>query len=88
MNIMSCGVISVNEFEKIGKELQRQGKTEKLKSLADSEEGRAVSRMVDADAIGKAAKSGDAAALKAILSQVLSTSEGQKLAESIKNAMK
>ena len=84
---MFCGVISVNEFEKIGKELERCGKTEKLKSLADSDEGRAVSRMVDADAVRKAAKSGDAAALKTILSQVLSTSEGQKLAESLKKAM-
>lgn len=87
MNILSCGVISVNEFEKIGKELQRQGKTDKLKNLADSEEGKAVSRMVDADAVRNAAKSGDAAALKQILSQVLSTSEGQRLAESLKKAM-
>lgn len=84
---MFCGVITVNDFEKLGRELQRQGKTEKLKSLADSEEGRAVSRMVDAEAVQKAAKSGDAAALKSILSQVLSTSEGQRLAESLKKAM-
>lgn len=88
MNIMSCGVICVNEFEKIGEELRRQGKTDKLKSLADSDEGRAIGRMVDADAVREAAKHGDAAALKTILSQVLSTSEGQKLAENIKNAMK
>ena len=80
-------MISLNEFEKIGRELQRQGKTEKLKSLADSEEGKAVSRMIDAEAVQKAAKSGDAAALKNILSQVLSTSEGQRLAESLKKAM-
>ena len=85
---MACGVITVNDFEKIGRELQRQGKTEKLKSLADSEEGRAVSRMIDAEAVQKAAKSGDAAALKTILSQVLSTSEGRRLAENLKEAMK
>ena len=84
---MACGVIIVNEFEKIGRELQRQGKTEKLKSLADSGEGKAVSRMIDAEAVQKAAKSGDAAALKSILSQVLSTSEGQRLAENLKKAM-
>lgn len=77
----------MNEFEKIGRELQRQGKTEKLKNLADSEEGKAVSRMIDAEAVQKAARSGDAAALKNILSQVLSTSEGQRLAESLKKAM-
>lgn len=77
----------MNEFEKIGRELQRQGKTEKLKNLADSEDGKAVSRMIDAEAVQKAARSGDAAALKNILSQVLSTSEGQRLAESLKKAM-
>lgn len=84
---MTCGVITLNDFEKIGRELQRQGKTEKLKSLADSEEGKAVSRMIDTEAVQKAAKSGDAAALKTILSQVLSTSEGQRLAESLRKAM-
>lgn len=84
---MTCGVITLNDFEKIGRELQRQGKTEKLKSLANSEEGKAVSRMIDAEAVQKAAKSGDAAALKTILSQVLSTSEGQRLAESLRKAM-
>ena len=84
---MSCGVITVNDFEKLGRELQRQGKTEKLKSLAESEEGRAIGRMVDAEAVQKAAKSGDAEALKSILSQVLSTSEGRRLAESLKKAM-
>ena len=84
---MFYGVITVNDFERIGRELERQGKAEKLKNLADSEEGKAISQMVDAEAVQKAAKSGDAAALKAILSQVLSTSEGQRLAENLKKAM-
>lgn len=84
---MTCGVITVNDFERIGRELERQGKAEKLKSLADSEEGKAISQMIDADAVRKAAKSGDTAALKTILSQVLATSEGQRLAENLKKAM-
>ena len=78
----------MNEFEKLGIKLERSGKTEKLKSLAESEEGRAVSKAVDADALRDAVKSGDAKALRTILSQVLATSEGQKLAENLKNAMK
>ena len=84
---MFYGVITVNDFERIGRELERQGKAEKLKNIADSEEGKAISRMIDAEAVQKAAKSGDAAALKTILSQVLATSEGQRLAENLKKAM-
>lgn len=84
---MFYGVITVNDFERIGRELERQGKAEKLKNIADSEEGKAISRMIDAEAVQKAAKSGDAAALKTILSQVLATNEGQRLAENLKKAM-
>ncbi len=84
---MFYGVITVNDFERIGRELERQGKAEKLKNIADSEEGKAISRMIDTEAVQKAAKSGDAAALKTILSQVLATSEGQRLAENLKKAM-
>lgn len=84
---MTCGVITVNDFERIGRELERQGKAEKLKNIADSEEGKAISRMIDAEAVQKAAKSGDVAALKTILSQVLATGEGQRLAENLKKAM-
>ena len=72
---MFYGVITVNDFERIGRELERQGKAEKLKTLAESDEGKAISRMVDAETVQKAAMSGDAAALKAILSQVLATNE-------------
>ena len=37
--------------------------------------------------VREAARSGDTAALKAILSQVLSTDEGKRLAEKVKDAM-
>ena len=43
--------------------------------------------MVDQDKLERAAKSGDTAALKDILSQVLSTDEGKRLAEKLKKAM-
>ena len=56
-------------------------------SLADSAEGRAVSRMLDPAAVEKAAQSGDTAALQSILSDVLSTDEGKRLAERLKKAM-
>ena len=48
---------------------------------------RAVSRMVDAEKVGRAARDGDMAALQDVLRTVLMTDEGKRLAESLKKAM-
>ena len=77
----------MKDLEKLGAELNKSGKGEKLKSIADSAEGKAISRMVDSARVEQAAKSGDTAALRDILSQVLSTDEGTRLAEKLKKAM-
>lgn len=77
----------MKDLEKLGAELSKSGKGEKLKSIADSAEGKAISRMVDPARVEQAAKSGDTAALRDILSQVLSTDEGKRLAEKLKKAM-
>lgn len=77
----------MQNFEKIGQELERMGKTQEIKRLADSEEGRRIGRLVDGQAIEAAARSGDSAALKALLAQVLSTEDGKKLAESVTRLM-
>lgn len=75
------------DLERINAEIERSGKKDRLKSLAADADGLAVSRMLDPAAVEKAAKSGDADALKDILSRVLSTDEGKRLAEKLKNAM-
>lgn len=77
----------MKDLEKLGAELSKSGKGEKLKSIADSADGKAISRMVDSARVEQAAKSGDTAALRDILSQVLSTDEGKRLAEKLKKAM-
>ena len=76
------------DFEKVGKELQKSGKADKMKSLADSAEAKRLSSMIDSKAVEKAAKSGDADALKGILKQVLDTDEGKRLAQMLGEAMK
>lgn len=69
-------------------ELERELKTKKeLQTAIGSEEGRKLMEKLDGDALRKAAKSGDADALKAILSQVLSSPEGRALAENVQKAM-
>ena len=75
------------DLERVNAQTEKSGKKDRLKSLADSPEGRAVSRMLDPAAVEKAAKSGDTAALQSILSDVLSTDEGKRLAERLKEAV-
>mgnify|MGYP004475555195 FL=1 len=77
----------MKDLENLGRRLEQSGKSDKLRQLADSADGKAVSRMVDAEEIGKAAKSGNMAALQDILRGVLSTEEGKRLAENLKKAM-
>lgn len=77
----------MQNFEDLGRELSRRGKTEQLKALAETDDVQRLSKMVDSAAVEKAAKSGDGDALKAILSQVLSTAEGQRLAQSVQQMM-
>lgn len=78
----------MNRFEYIGRELEKQGKGGDIRRLAQSEDGVKISRMVDAEKLEKAAKSGDSKALHDILTSVLSTDEGKRLAEKIKKMLK
>ena len=74
-------------IEKLGSELRKSGRSEALMKLAESPDGKAVSRLVDAESLSRAAKSGDTAALREILRGVLSTDEGRRLAEGLRKAM-
>ena len=74
-------------FEEMSRRLQQSGKADKIKQIAQSEHGARLSELVDAKAVEAAAKSGDNQALRSMLSQILSTEDGRKLAESIKKIM-
>ena len=77
----------MQNFEQLGKELQRRGKTDDIKRLAESEDGLRLAGMIDAGRLEQAAKTGDADALRAMLGSVLSTQEGKRLAESVRKMM-
>ena len=77
----------MQNFENIGKELERRGKTEGIKKIAESADGLKISRMIDSKAVESAARSGDSEALRSILGSVLNTAEGKRLAESVKKLM-
>ncbi len=75
-------------LEALGRELERRGKTGDLKRLAESADGQKLGQMIDARAVEQAARSGDAAALSALLRSVLSTEEGRRLARQAENLLK
>ena len=77
----------MQDLEKAAQELQRKGKADGIRALADSADGQRLSQMIDAGAVEKAVKGGDSAALQQILRGVLGTAEGQRLAENIRKLM-
>ena len=77
----------MQNFEQLGKELERRGKTEEMKRLADSEDGKRLAGMIDPSRIEQAARSGDTETLRRMLSTVLSTREGKRLAENVRKMM-
>jgi len=74
-------------FEQLGRELERRGKTQALRELAASGDGARLAAMLDRDGLADAAGRGDAAALRALLGGVLGTEEGRRLAESVRRLM-
>jgi len=77
----------MQSFDGLRKELERSGKSAELNALAQSADGEKLSAMLDGEKLQRAAQSGDAASLRAMLGTVLSTEEGQRLAANIKKLM-
>lgn len=77
----------MRDLDGIVKELQRGGRGGRLEKLGDTADGKKLESMVDAQALERAMKSGDAAALKGMLSSLLATPEGRRLAGEVKKVM-
>lgn len=77
----------MEDLEKLRQELARSGKSADLQALARSAEGQKLKGMVDAQALRKAAQSGDSQALAKLLGGILETPEGRSLAESVRKLM-
>lgn len=75
------------DIEKMSAELERSGKAEELRKLAESVDGRALNAMFDAAAVARAVSSGDREAMQGILRQVLNTDEGRRIAKQLSDAM-
>lgn len=77
----------MQNFEQVSRELERRGKADQVKRLAQSADGAKLAGMIDSSELGKAAKAGDPEALKKLLGSVLNTPEGKRLAENIRRMM-
>lgn len=77
----------MQNFEQVNRELEQRGKADRVKQLAQSPDSAKLAGMIDNSALGRAAKAGDAEALKKLLGSVLSTPEGKRLAENIRRMM-
>lgn len=78
----------MQDLEKLGKELRNGGQAERLKTLADSADGRKLSQMADRQALADAARRGDTAALQAMMSRLLATAEGQRLSAQVQELLR
>ena len=86
--IIKSGGMTMQDLEKLGKELRRSGKNEDIRALADSEDGRRLGAMLDGKAVEEAARKGDGEALRRMLNSVLSTQEGPRLARQVQEILK
>lgn len=73
----------MQSFDELALKLEREGRGADLKAIAESADGQRIESLLDKTALENAARTGDAAALGAMLKKVLSTDEGKRLAASV-----
>ena len=77
----------MTDLDALKQELARDGRLKRLQAIADSTDGQRFADALDAQKIEQAARTGDTELLRQILTQVLSTDAGQRLAGKVKDAM-
>ena len=77
----------MQDLENFGRKVMSGDKAGELDKIANSADGKKMAGMVDTDKLEQAAKDGNAQALQEILSKLLSTDEGKRLAKSISEVM-
>lgn len=77
----------MKDLDALKQELAHDGRLQRLQAIADSADGQRFADALDAQKIEQAARTGDTELLRQILTQVLSTDAGQRLAGKVKDAM-
>lgn len=77
----------MKDLDALKNQLARDGRLQRLQEIADSTDGQKLADALDVQKIEQAARAGDTETLRQILTQVLSTDTGQRLAGKVKDAM-
>lgn len=77
----------MRDLEELERRLRRGDRDGGLRALAESEDGKKLGAMLDGRAVEQAARSGDGEALRRMLSSVLATQEGRRLAKQVQELM-
>lgn len=77
----------MKDLDALKNQLARDRRLQRLQEIADSTDGQKLADALDAQMIEQAARAGDTETLRQILTQVLSTDTGQRLAGKVKDAM-
>ena len=77
----------MKDLDALKNQLARDGRLQRLQEIADSPDGQKLAGELDAQKLEQAARAGDTETLRQILTQVLSTDTGQRLAGKVKDAM-
>ena len=77
----------MKDLDALKNQFARDGRLQRLQEIADSTDGQKLADALDAQKIEQAARTGDTETLRQILTQVLSTDTGQRLAGKVKDAM-
>ena len=77
----------MKDLDALKNQLARDGRLQRLQEIADSTDGQKLAGGRDGEKSVQAARAGDTETLRQILTQVLSTDTGQRLAGKVKDAM-
>ena len=77
----------MKDLDALKQELARDGRLQRLQAIADSTDGQQFADALDAQKIEQAARTGDTAKPRQILTQELSTDAGQRRDGTVKDAM-
>ena len=77
----------MKNFEDMERQLERSGKGDAVRAIAASKDGQKLMEKLDTGKIERAVQSGDSDALRQILSEVLRTGEGRRIAKQLSDTM-
>ena len=77
----------MNNFEDMERRLERSGKGDAVRAIAASKDGQKLMEKLDTGKIERAVQTGDSDALRQILSEVLRTGEGRRIAKQLNDTM-